>query len=471
MKGGAKSARSKGRALFASARAVASSVLHRVATEGAYAAPTLDAELAQAGLDERDARLATEIVYGSLRTLPVLDARIDQQLSRGRPDPYVLATLRAATYQALYLSRIPDHAIVQESVSLVKAKRGEGMSRLANAVLRRIVESRLRASEDATSEEASHARLHVPEWVEQSLARGLGAERCQAFLKRSGGVPPLSLRVRGALVDPSLRAQLLTSLRAFAPQATIEPSELAADTIVTWGVGDPRKLPGFSEGRFVVQDEGANLVGRLVGAQPGERILDACAGRGGKTLQLLEAVGASGQVTAVDIHARKLGQLGEEVRRLGIPGQLACEAVDFSVGDGGLAGGFDRVLVDAPCTGLGTIRRRPEILLRLAPRDPGRMADLQLGILRRGMSLVRPGGTLVFAVCSASQEEGQGVLQRLEARTPGIRRLSNSVEGVTLTPDDDGIFRIGPWLGVGGSLPDVYQVVRWEVLDTVGGGV
>jgi 16S rRNA C967 or C1407 C5-methylase (RsmB/RsmF family) len=128
-------------------------------------------------------------------------------------------------------------------------------------------------------------------------------------------------------------------------------------------------------------------------------------------------------------------------------------------------------LVDAPCTGLGTIRRRPEILLRLGPRDPGRLADLQLGILRRAKRLVRPGGTLVFAVCSASLEEGRGVLDRLEARGAGFRRLVNSVEGVPLSADNDGVFRIGPWLGAGGSLPDVYQVVRWEVLDTVDGGV
>lgn len=460
-----------GRSPFQSARGVASAVLHRVATEGAYAARTLDAELAQAKLDERDARLATEIVYGSLRTLPVLDARIDHQLQRGRPDPYVLATLRAATYQALYLSRVPDHAIVQESVSLVKAKRGEGMSRLANAVLRRIVEGRPRSTGEGAASEPNNDRLHVPAWVEQCLIKGLGAERTEAFLTLSGGVPPLSLRVRGALDDAALREACSEAVRAAAPNAKLELSEHARDTLLTWGVGDPRKLPGFAEGRFVVQDEGANLVGRLVGARAGERVLDACAGRGGKTLQLLEAVGATGHVTAVDIHARKLEQLGEEVRRLGLPGGLETETVDFSVGNGGLSGGFDRVLVDAPCTGLGTIRRRPEILLRLGPRDPGRLADLQLGILRRAHRLVRPGGTLVFAVCSASLEEGQGVLERLEARATGIRRLPNSVEGVPLTADNDGVFRIGPWLGVGGSFPDVYQVVRWEVLDTVDGGV
>lgn len=449
-----------------SARGVASTVLHRIATEGAYASRALDAELVQANLEERDARLATEIVYGSLRTLPVLDARIDQQLSRGRPDPFVLATLRSATYQALYLSRVPDHAIVQESVNLVKWKRGEGMGRMTNAVLRRIVESR--SSQGALSND----RLHVPEWVDQSLEKGLGRERTDAFLNLPGGVPPLALRLRSSGNAAADREALLAELQAGAKGARLAPSALVADTLLAWGVGDPRKLPGFAEGRFVVQDEGANWVGQLVGAKAGERILDTCAGRGGKTLQLVEAVGPGGHVTAADLHARKLEQLEAEIARLNLPkDSVSTEAIDFSVGDGGLSPGFDRVLVDAPCTGLGTLRRRPEILLRLTPRDPARLADLQLGILRRARSLVRPGGILVFAVCSASREEGLGVPERLEARDPGIRRLTNSVESVALSPDNDGVFRVGPWLGVEGAVPDVYQVVRWEVLDSGDAGV
>ncbi len=454
------------RSPFASARGVASTVLHRIATEGAYASRALDAELVQARLEERDARLATEIVYGSLRTLPVLDARIDQQLSRGRPDPYVLATLRSATYQALYLSRVPDHAIVQESVNLVKHKRGEGMGRMTNAVLRRIVESR-------SKEALPNDKLHVPDWIEQSLVTGLGRERTDAFLNLPGGVPPLALRVRkGPLELEAACESLREALSEASPGARIERSVLASDTLLAWGVGDPRKLPGYAEGRFVVQDEGANLIGQLVGAKPAERILDTCAGRGGKTLQLLEAVGPSGHVTATDLHARKLSQLEAEVRRLGLPPDTSStETIDFSVGDGGISPGFDRVLVDAPCTGLGTLRRRPEILLRLVPRDPARLADLQLGILRRARKLVRPGGILVFAVCSASREEGYGVLERLEARDSGIRRLTNSVESVPLTPDNDGVFRVGPWLGAAGALPDVYQVVRWEVLDSGDAGV
>jgi 16S rRNA (cytosine967-C5)-methyltransferase len=247
----------------------------------------------------------------------------------------------------------------------------------------------------------------------------------------------------------------------------LRPSPLLPSVLYAQRIGDPRKLPGYAEGRFAVQDAGAGLIAALLEAQAGERVLDACAGRGGKTAQLLAAVGAAGQVTAIDVHARKLELLSVEAQRLGFdPALLSTETIDLSRGDGGLAGGFDRVLVDAPCTGLGTLVRRPEIALRLGPKDPARLADLQLRILRTALSLLRPGGILVYAVCSGSAEEGGGVADRLEAADSRILRLRNSVEGVPLTPDEDGVFRIGPWLGEGADLPDVYQVVRWTRLDS-----
>jgi 16S rRNA (cytosine967-C5)-methyltransferase len=439
---------------FSSARGVATTVLHRVATDAAYATPTLDAEIRAAELSPRDARLATQIVYGALRMLPDIDQRLDAQLSRGRPDPFTFAALRGATYQALALSRVPSFAIVQETVALVKQKRGEGLGKLTNAVLRKVVA-------DRPAEPATDTPLRVPGWVEASLRAGVGAERVVRYLEHAERPPPLALRVRGE------REPLLARIREAEPEAELHASELSPDVIMAWGVGDPRKLPGYDAGAFVVQDEGAGLVAKLVDARPGERVLDACAGRGGKTLQLLEAVGPGGHVTAVDVHARKLEQLGNDRSRLGYPSsQVTTATIDLSVGDGGLEGGFDRVLVDAPCTGLGTLRRRPEILLRLGPQDPMRMAALQLRILKRAASLVRPGGVLVFAVCSGTPEEGLKLAQAFEAANSGVARLTVAVPEVSVSCDGDGVFRIGPWLGREGSCPDVYQVVRWKMVDS-----
>lgn len=440
----------------ATARGVATAVLHRVATDAAYAARALDAELSAAALDPRDARLATEIVYGTLRMLPAIDARLDRQLTRGRPDPFTLAALRAATYQALALDRVPSFAIVQETVSIVKQKRGEALGKLTNAVLRRIVADRAAAAADAR-------QVSVAPWLEASLREGLGGERAAGYLALSHRMPPLSLRVRPGVV----RAELVARLQAAEPGAELAPSELAEDAILAWGVGDPRKLPGYEQGEFAVQDEGALLVGRMLGARSGERVLDACAGRGGKTLQLVEAVGEHGHVTAIDIHARKLEQLGTELARMGyVRDRVECETIDLSVGVGGLAPSFDRVLVDAPCTGLGTLRRRPEILLRVGADDPARMAALQLKILASAAALVRPGGLLAFAVCSGTWEEGRAVVEAFEASAPSMRRLYAQIPDVSVPCDEDGVFRLGPWLSTQGGCPDVYQLVRWERLDS-----
>jgi 16S rRNA (cytosine967-C5)-methyltransferase len=444
---------SKRPAPLATARGVATIVLHRVATDGAYAARALDAELSQAALDARDARLATEIVYGTLRLLPTIDARLDTLLTRGRPDPFTFAALRGATYQALALDRVPAFAIVQETVAVVKQKRGERLGKLANAVLRRVVAERGAPTE----------QVGLPSWLGDSVRAALGEERAARYLELAQRLPPLTLRVR----DASKRDAVIARLREAEPNAALSESELAHDCILAWGVGDPRRLPGYELGEFVVQDEGAALVGRLLGAQPGERVLDACAGRGGKTVQLIAEVGAQGAVTAIDVHQRKLDLLAAELTRLGYdPSRVQRETVDLSVGDGGLAGGFDRVLVDAPCSGLGTLRRRPEILLRVGPSDPTRMADLQVQIATTAARLVRPSGVLAFAVCSATVEEGIDAVRRIEARVPELRRLRENVPGVSVSCDEDGLFRVGPWLSSQGGCPDVYQIVRWERLDS-----
>ncbi len=439
-----------------SARWVATRVLERVVVEGAYATRALDAELSRAGLDERDARLATEIVYGSLRTLPALEACLAEHLRRGRPDSFTMAALVAATYQALHLPRVPPFAIVGETVAIVKQKRGDRLAGLANAVLRKVVAAR-------PDEPSPPRKLIVPEWVETELARGIGIERVVSTLSLDQHSPPLGLRVR-----PGVDLEALAErIRAAVPRATVRVSDVVASSLAGSGLGDPRLLPGFSEGLFTVQDEGAQLVAALVGARPGERILDACAGHGGKTLLLAEQVGEGGQVVAVDLHEAKLQQLKSDAKRLGFSApRVSTETIDLSVGDGGLAPGFDRVLVDAPCTGLGTLRRRPELLLRLEPRDCERMAALQMRLLSRVLPLVRPGGILVYAVCSGSRAEGAGVLERMEASFGGILSRQDSAETVALSADNDGVFRIGPWLSTQGGAPDVYQLVRWEVLDS-----
>jgi 16S rRNA (cytosine967-C5)-methyltransferase len=438
---------------------VAITVLERVAERGAYASRALDAELARAGLDARDAGLATEIVYGALRVLPALDARIAAFLRRDARtlDGVARAALRAGCYQIDHLDRVPVHAVVDESVDVVRAARGRELAGFVNAVLRKLA-----SGAEAARAGASRALL-VPAWVHAALGDALGEARRAALLSPTSATPPLALRVRAGVA----REDLAERLRAARPSAEIELGRVSPACLLAHRAGDPRALPGYAEGEFAVQEEGAQAIALACGVQEGEAVADLCAGHGGKTALLAEAAGARGDVVAIDLDARKLERIAPELARLGLGARkVDTQAIDLGVGTGGLPARFDRVLVDAPCTGLGTIQRRPELLLRVGPSDPARLADLQLAIVRNAARLVRAGGALVYAVCSPTLAEGPELARRVESELPQLERLNDAALGIAT--DADGVLRIGPWLsGLDANSPDVYQVVRWRVRASV----
>jgi 16S rRNA (cytosine967-C5)-methyltransferase len=439
------------------ARLVAISVLHRVAQKGAFASLALDSEVKRARLDVRDAALASEIVYGSLRILPKLDDSIAAQVRRDtqKIDPFVTAVLRASCYQLQHLDRVPAHAVVNDAVTLVTHKRGRVLAAFVNAVLRKI------ASQPHPLDKTG-SKICLPEWLQPLLLEALGQERFHFLVEGRRVPPPLGLRVNLARVG---REQLAEKITRAVPRAEIALGELSPWALVLRGAGDPRSLPGYLAGEFFVQEEGAQLVVLSLGCQPGEKIVDACAGHGGKTWFLAQLVGAAGAVTALDVDQRKLDAIARDRDRLGMMencGAIESLAVDLTVGTGSLRGVYDRVLVDAPCSGLGTIDRRPELLLRLSPADLDRIARLQIAILVRASKLVRQGGRLVYAVCSPLRQEGTDVVSAFEAREPNFRRLMPSpCPGLPLA-DSDGITRIGPWLGPKSvSSVDAFQIIQW----------
>ncbi|MFO0695725.1 MAG: transcription antitermination factor NusB [Polyangiales bacterium] len=437
------------------AREVATRVLVRVSKEGAFASMALDAELARSGLDARDAAFATNLVYGALRSADELDAVIRPHLHKGKKlDPLVESALRIAAHQLLHLDRVPAHAAVDSAVKLVRKERGPKVAGFVNAVLRKV------ASKATTSAVVTPKGL--PDWLTAVLRDSLGEARAAAYLAAAGSVPPIDLRV---LPSRIARDALAEKLRAAVPRARIEPCAHSPLGIRTRGLGDPRRAPGFAEGEFVVQEEGSQLIALLVGAEPGERVLDACAGRGGKTTFLGSAVGPRGSVVALDVHEGRLRQIPPLFASLGLEASLETIPVDLTVGTGGLEPGFDRVLVDAPCTGLGTLVRRPEILARVGPEDAERMAAIQLAILERAATLVKPGGVLVYSVCSPTRAEGADVVARFHV--PGFvpRPFGAEAERLGLSPDADGILRLGPFLAGSEGGTDGYQIFRWECVD------
>lgn len=379
----------------------------RVLRDKAFAAAALDADLERnVQLEARDRALATELAYGTLRLLGWLEKRLDRHASRGigSVDVQVRAQLLVAAYQVLVLTRVPAFAAVDEAVSAVKALRGPRVAGFVNAVLRKLA-----AEPKPAAEAIARAALDAADpALARAIVRAIGEEGALRLLT-SDESPPLGIRV----ADAASREAWIERLREARPEATIEAGRASPLAIVARGAGRLADLPGWEEGAWSSQEEGSQVVALSLGARAGESVLDACAGRGNKTGLLAREVGASGAVDAADLHPSKLERLVTELERIGVAPRSTF-AVDWAAGTGGAVGPYDRILVDAPCSGTGTIRRRPELLLRRAAADLPALADLQRAILARVAGLARPGGRVIYAVCSVLREEAEEVVADAE---------------------------------------------------------
>ena len=424
----------------ASAREVAANVLARVEKDTAFAAAALDAEIERAvQLDARDKGLATELVYGTLRVLPWLTARIERHAKKGigKLEPHSRAHMLLAAYQVAFLTRVPVFAAVSEAVSGVTARSGPKVGAFANAVLRKV-------ATDAATERPSFATAaaeSMPQWIVAALVRALGEEGAHAFVAAGALPPPVGLRVEDE--TPAAREACLVALTEACPAATLALGKASPRAILAHGAGRIEKLPGFEVGRFMVQEEGSQVVALALGARPGERVLDACAGRGNKTSLLARAVQPGGAVDACDLHASKLTRLTTELLRVGLaPGHTF--AVDWTAGSGDVTGTYDRVLVDAPCSGVGTLRRRPDLALRRDPQDLAALTTTQTEIALRAGHHVKVGGRLVYAVCSVLLEECEDVVAALLARAPELGLAPFDAPELTALAGDSPTLRLLP---------------------------
>ena len=330
-----------------------------------------------------------------LRTRRALVLGLERYAPRGLPaDPLVVAHLLVAAYQIRLLDRVPSHAAVDVAVSAIKAARSAKTAGFANAVLRK-----LSAEKEPLDREQAILKS-APPWLLAELERTVGPVEARALFGATGDGAPTETRTSVRLVTGRPTPEWLASAEhgRASPRARLVPRS-----------GDLRRREGYAEGAFVLEEEGAQVVALAVGAGPGDRVLDACAGRGQKTTLLRECVGPDAALWAADLYAEKLRAHATECERLGLlPAQTA--AVDWTVGVGSVPEGFDRVLVDAPCTGTGTLRRRPEISLRMKPEDPPRLGALATAILRNAATRAKVGGRVVFAVCSVLPAECEVVV-------------------------------------------------------------
>ena len=390
-------------------RDVAHRVLRQVAKEGAFATLALGAALKSSGLDARDRALVTELCYGSLRQQMRLDRALAALTPRGlgKLDAATLSILRVAAYEILFLERVPAHASVNSAVRAARRLGGQRFAGFANGVLRTLA----REGEPALPPE-SEPRAHLaiawstPGWILDALSEMVPAAELSEAVAAFNQPAPLTLRAHGVSVEA-----LAERLRALHPQGGFSLSPLAPQALLAEGLGDPELSQAFAEGQFAVQDLGAQLAAHLLAPAAGARVLDACAGVGGKSAHLAALVGPEGRVDAADRSAGKLRLCAEGAARLGAD-HVHTAALDLTSDDAvawaraGLAEAYDAVLLDAPCSGMGVLRRHPEAKLRLQPGDVGEMAALQARLLDAVSARVRPGGVLVYSVCTFTRAEG-----------------------------------------------------------------
>jgi 16S rRNA (cytosine967-C5)-methyltransferase len=417
------------------ARRIAFDVLREVAAEDAYASELLYTRMGTS-VARADAGLATEITLGVLRWQRLLDFLLQQHLDRApeRLDLEVLLALRLGLYQLRFLERVPAHAAVSESVELVKRAKKYSAASLVNAVLRRAVPqakisgSALEKLLPACSPTERLAILNShPTWLVERWMTAFGRERTVALLEANNRPPRLCC----AILDASENR----------PQTGHEPENIAQSlrnaglevspgrwlrSALTISGGNPTTVVAFQQGQISFQDEASQMVAHLVDAQPGRTVLDLCAAPGGKTILLARMVGTRGQVIATDLHEHRLRSTREQLTRTHTSNVrlLALDAsrpVPF-------AQRFDHILVDAPCSGTGTLARNPEIRWRLKPEDLGASHRQQVAMLRNAVSVLSPGGRLVYSTCSLEAEENEQVVTEILSDDQNVHAVKLSSE-------------------------------------------
>jgi 16S rRNA (cytosine967-C5)-methyltransferase len=408
---------------IAPARRCAYTVLRRVFERGAYADQALQAEAKE--LDARERALAMRLAYGAVQRKGTLDHLIERLAERspGRLDPPVLAALRLGLYELLYLRGSPDYAVLADAVELAKAQ-GRAGHGLVNAVLRRATREgseMLDALTDDTPQHAAVKHSH-PEWIARLFWDELGPVGARALMACDNEPGEVALRANTLVTDaPSLARKLLAGESTVAvggagsDGSRIGPRSVNThldpeipEALVLDGPFDVHGSPLWGAGAFLAQSRAAMLVARALGPRPGERVLDLCAAPGGKSTHLAALMDGSGEVLAVERNPRRAGALARTAQR------LHASNVRVEVGDAVLTRPegpvFDRVLVDPPCSGLGTLQARPDLRWRMTAERVPQMARTQAAILAAGAGALRPGGVLLYSSCTISPTENERLI-------------------------------------------------------------
>ncbi|MFO7861064.1 MAG: 16S rRNA (cytosine(967)-C(5))-methyltransferase RsmB [Desulfosalsimonas sp.] len=402
------------------------------------------------GMDRRDRALAFALVYGVLRWRAKLDWQIaglaNRPSNKIRPD--MRNILRIGLFQMLFMSRIPESAAVNTAVNLAKKYGSPKLAGFVNALLRNAARQKTGFSDPDPARDpvaALAVSQSFPEWIVHRWNNRLGMDETRLLCGYSNQIPPLTLRANTLQIS---REALTEKLVCADAAETICETKYAPDGICLWGPHVPvSELPGFAEGYFQVQDEAAQLAAHVLDCRPGQDVLDACAGLGGKTGHIAQLMENRGRILGMDSDMGKLRELSLEMKRLGADNVETCRHDLRQPLDPEKLGTFDRILVDAPCSGLGVIRRNPDIKWTARQADFQGHARKQLQLLSHAAALLKlSGGVMIYAVCSMEPEETHGVVSAFLEKTAGfeLQDMGLLFPGLADLADDRGCLTLLP---------------------------
>lgn len=390
------------------ARQLALDCLIQLEEGGTNLAPLINRAIQRSRLNAVDRGLLTELVYGVVRWRKQLDWILSQFVdSRFRLDFRSRNLLRLGVYQLLHLDKIPSHAAIYETVQLAKPKRKR--ARFINAVLRSVQRDADNLQYSSLASDPLHhisISLSYPLWLVKRWLMHYGVQWTLAFCRASNQTAPLSIRVNSLKTN---RDELIDSLTA--DNASVKDSQIVPDGLLFADSPSIQSLQAYKNGWFYVQDESAMLAAHLLRPQPGKRVVDLCAAPGGKTSHVAQLMGNTGQIIAVDVSQDRIRRVEENCRRLGIT-TVQIQVADAANASLEFVKDADYVLIDAPCTGFGVLRRRPDVRWNKTPKQLEELAQLQFRILQNAARNVKRGGVLVYSTCSTEPEENEMVIRR-----------------------------------------------------------
>ncbi|SDT42739.1 16S rRNA (cytosine967-C5)-methyltransferase [Paenibacillaceae bacterium GAS479] len=404
-----------------SARELALDALVRVSRDGAYSNLQLNAALQEAGLSRADAGLATELVYGTLQRRLTLDHWLQQFIAKGfaKLEPWVLSLLRMSLYQLVYLDRVPAHAAVNEAVNIGRRRGHAGIASMLNGVLRNAVRQLPQLKAETFAGETNEVRRlslrhSYPEWLVGRWISAYGVETAEAMMESGNEPPRSSLRINRLRTSPQ---QALSQLQQAGLDARLSDAAPWAGVVVARG-GNLVGTDGYTEGLWSIQDESSMIVAAAADPRPGFRVLDCCAAPGGKSAHMAELMEGKGEIIANDLHPHKKALVESQAARLGLNNIRAVSGDAAELTEHFAPASFDLVLLDAPCSGLGVIRRKPEIKWTKTSDDIAAIAAIQERLLDSASGLVKPGGTLLYSTCTIAEEENGKQIADFLAKHP-----------------------------------------------------